>query len=235
MRGAVRQSRILVVEDDAAILRGLVDALGIEGHDVISATNGVDGLKMLRGRRVDVLILDAMMPGMNGFDLCKAARADGITTPIIMLTARSLERDRVSGLDCGADDYVTKPFSLQELLARVRAMLRRTRGTEVLPKQLSFDDVNIDFERFEARRGGVDLQLSRKEYGILRLLAARDGEVLSRSELLEEVWGYEAFPTTRTVDNHVASLRAKIGDEAAKPRRLITVHGVGYKFNLTNP
>jgi DNA-binding response OmpR family regulator len=223
------------VEEDAAILRGLVDALGIEGHDVISATNGVDGLKMLRGRRVDVLILDAMMPGMNGFDLCKAARADGITTPIIMLTARSLERDRVSGLDCGADDYVTKPFSLQELLARVRAMLRRTRGTEVLPKQLSFDDVNIDFERFEARRGGVDLQLSRKEYGILRLLAARDGEVLSRSELLEEVWGYEAFPTTRTVDNHVASLRAKIGDEAAKPRRLITVHGVGYKFNLTNP
>jgi DNA-binding response OmpR family regulator len=228
----MRQTRILVVEDDAPILRGLVDALSMEGHDVIPATNGNDGLRLMRGRKVDVVILDAMMPGLTGFDVCRTARGEGITTPIIMLTARSLEADRVHGLDCGADDYVTKPFSLPELLARVRAMLRRTRRSEKLPKRLAFDDIEIDFEGYEARRGGSELQLSRKEYGILQILAAHDGDVLSRNELLEEVWGYEAFPTTRTVDNHIASLRAKIGDDASKPRRLITVHGVGYKLNL---
>ena len=228
----MRRSRILIVEDDPAILHGLSEAFALEHYDVIKSSSGDDGFKLLSGRKPDLVVLDAMLPGMNGFDLCKRARAQGITTPILMLTARSLEADRVHGLDVGADDYVTKPFSLPELLARVRAILRRTRPQEDWPARLEMDDVVIDFERYEARKNGERIQLSAKEFGILRLLAARHGEVVSRTEMLEEGWGYESFPSTRTVDNHIASLRAKIGDDAADPRRLITVHGVGYKLQL---
>ncbi|MEX2281268.1 MAG: response regulator transcription factor [Gemmatimonadota bacterium] len=231
---ARRRSRVLVVEDDPAILRGLCDALALERYEVISATTGTDGLRLLRGRRPDLVILDAMLPGIDGFELCRTARAEGITMPIVMLTARGLEADRVKGLDLGADDYVTKPFSLPELLARVRAQLRRVRPEDQLPDRLELDDIVIDFTRYEASKGGQRLQLSPKEFGILRLLGARAGEVVSRRELLEEVWGYESFPTTRTVDNHIASLRAKLGDDAAQPRRLVTIHGVGYKLQFTN-
>lgn len=234
MSGA-RRSRVLVVEDDAAILRGLRDALLLERYEVLTADTGDEGLRLLRGRSPDLVILDAMLPGISGFDLCRVARAEGIGTPILMLTARGLEADRVRGLDMGADDYVTKPFSLPELLARVRAILRRIRPQEELPDRIAFDDVTIDFERYEAARAGQPLQLSPKEYGILRLLAAREGTVVSRTELLSEVWGYESFPTTRTVDNHIASLRGKIGDDASRPRRLLTVHGVGYRLELANP
>lgn len=226
----MRASRILIVEDDPAILKGLQAAFKMEGYEIISASTGTDGLKLIRGRKPDVIVLDAMLPGMNGFDVCKAARDDGITTPVLMLTARGLEADRVRGLDLGADDYVTKPFSLPELLARVRAMVRRARGTTDLPVRIELDDVVIDFARYEATRGGEEIQMSRKEFGIMQLLAAHEGEAVTRSQLLDEVWGYEATPTTRTVDNHIASLRAKIGDDAGQPRRLITVHGVGYKL-----
>jgi DNA-binding response OmpR family regulator len=151
-----------------------------------------------------------------------------------MLTARGEEMDRVLGLDLGADDYVTKPFSVPELLARVRALLRRARSLQsgTWPDELRFDDVVVDFKRFEASKGGEKLKMSRKEYGVLRLLAARAGEVLSRDDLLNEVWGYDQYPTTRTVDNHIASLRAKIEVDPAQPRRLITMHGVGYKLVL---
>jgi DNA-binding response OmpR family regulator len=227
-------SRILVIEDDRAILRGLVDNLEYESHEVLSATDGAQGYVMIREKKPDLVILDLMLPKMNGYEICRKVRAGNDTTPILMLTARGEEMDRVLGLDLGADDYVTKPFSVPELLARVRALLRRARSFQsgTLPDELSFDDVVIDFKRFEASKAGQDLKMSRKEYGVLRLLASRAGEVLSRDDLLNEVWGYDQYPTTRTVDNHIASLRAKIEVDPAQPRRLITVHGVGYKLVL---
>ena len=230
----MRADRVLIVEDDAAMLRGLTTALRAEGYEIMTAERGDEGLRLLRGRQPDLVLLDAMLPGMSGFEVCRMARAEKIAVPIIMLTARSLEADRVSGLDLGADDYVTKPFSLPELLARVRAMLRRTHPAAELPDRLEFDDVVIDFAKYESTRSGQPLQLSPKEYGILRLLAAHKGDVISRTELLDQVWGYESCSTTRTVDTHVATLRAKLGDDAAHPRRLLTVHGVGYKLQLTN-
>jgi DNA-binding response OmpR family regulator len=167
---------------------------------------------------------------MDGYELCRKVRSEGITTPILMLTARSEEMDRVHGLDIGADDYVTKPFSMLELLARIRAILRRAQPPAVLPENLRFDDVFVDFTCFEAKRADQTLKLSRKEFGVLRLLAARAGQVVTRNEMLDEVWGHESFPTTRTVDNHIASLRAKLEDNPANPRHLITIHGVGYKL-----
>jgi DNA-binding response OmpR family regulator len=173
-----------------------------------------------------------MIPKMSGYELCRKVRGEGITTPILMLTARSEEVDRVQGLDLGADDYVTKPFSVPELLARVRAILRRTQPATALPDRLDFDDVSVDFKRFEAAKAGRVARLSRKEFGVLRLLAARAGQVVTRNELLDDVWGHESFPTTRTVDNHIASLRAKLENDPANPRRLITIHGVGYKLTL---
>jgi DNA-binding response OmpR family regulator len=162
--------------------------------------------------------------------VCRKARAAGIATPILMLTARGEEADRVLGLDLGADDYVSKPFSIRELLARVRAILRRAQPAAALPDELRFGDVEVDFRSYEARKGGSPLEMTPKEFQVLRLLAARSGEVVTRDELLNEVWGYENYPTTRTVDNHVATLRAKIELDPANPEHLRTVHGVGYKF-----
>jgi DNA-binding response OmpR family regulator len=227
-------SRILVIEDDRAILRGLVDNLEFESYEVLSSADGAQGFVMIHDRKPDLVILDLMLPKMSGYEICRKLRAEGNATPIVMLTARGEEMDRVLGLDLGADDYVTKPFSVPELLARVRALLRRARSFQAgtLPDELSFGDVVVDFKRFEASKAGQDLKMSRKEYGVLRLLAARAGEVLSRDDLLNEVWGYDQYPTTRTVDNHIASLRAKIEDDPAQPHRLITVHGVGYKLVL---
>ncbi len=228
-------NRILVIEDDRAILRGLVDNLEYESYQVLSATDGVQGYDMAREHRPDLIILDLMLPRMSGYELCRKVRAEGDATPILMLTARGEEMDRVLGLDLGADDYVTKPFSVPELMARVRALLRRsqTPRSGPLPDELRFDDVVIDFKSFEARKGGQPLKLSRKEFGVLRLLAARMGEVVTRDELLNEVWGYDQYPTTRTVDNHIASLRAKLEADPAQPRYLLTMHGVGYKLAVT--
>jgi DNA-binding response OmpR family regulator len=228
-------SRILIIEDDRAILRGLVDNLEYESHEVLSAIDGAQGYAMIREEKPDLVILDLMLPKMSGYEICRKVRAEGNTTPILMLTARGEEMDRVSGLDLGADDYVTKPFSVPELLARIRGLLRRAQAPHsgLLPEELSFDDVMIDFKSFEARKGDQDLKLSRKEFGVLRLLAARMGEVVRRDELLNEVWGYDQYPTTRTVDNHIASLRAKLEDDPAEPRHLLTMHGVGYKLVVT--
>lgn len=226
-------SRILVVEDDPAILRGLADNLTFESYEVLTAGDGEAAYRLLRETKPDLLILDLMLPRMSGYELCRKARSEGITTPILMLTARGEEADRVLGLDLGADDYVTKPFSVRELLARVRAILRRAAGpSKALPDDLRVDDLVVDFRRYEARKGKKTLEMTRKEFGLLRLLAARAGEVVSREELLNEVWGYENYPSTRTVDNHIASLRSKIEEDAAQPRRLLTVHGVGYKLVL---
>jgi len=216
-------SRILVIEDEPAILRGLADNLRFESYEVLTAADGESGYAALQEHRPDLVILDLMLPKMSGYEVCRKARAEGILTPILMLTARGEEADRVRGLDLGADDYVSKPFSLPELLARVRALLRRTQRTSL--DELRFDDVVVDFRKYEARRAGVEVDLTRKEFGMLRLLASREGEVLTRDELLTEVWGQESYPTTRTVDNHILSLRSKLG-----AAHLVTIHGVGYKW-----
>lgn len=223
-------SRILVVEDDPAILRGLTDSLAVESHEVLTATDGERACVIVREQKPDLVILDLMLPRMSGYDVCRTLRSEGITTPIMMLTARGEESDRVLGLDLGADDYVTKPFSLRELMARVRALLRRAQPAAPSMDVLRFADVVIDFKRYEARKAGRLIEMTRKEFGVLRYLAARAGEVATREELLDEVWGYDATPTTRTVDNHIALLRAKFEADPSQPRHLQTVHGVGYKW-----
>jgi len=223
-------STVLAVEDDPAILRGLSDNLRFEGYEVITASDGETGYKLQAERRPDLILLDLMLPRMSGLEFCRKLRAEGIQTPILMLTARSEEPDRVLGLDLGADDYVTKPFSVRELMARIRALLRRSQPQAGLPDELSFGEIAIDFRRYEARRSGKVLEMTRKEFAILRFLASRTGEVVSREDLLNEVWGYESYPTSRTVDNHVAGLRAKLERDSSQPEHIKTVHGVGYKF-----
>lgn len=225
-------TRILVVEDDPSILRGLKDNLLVESYEVLTASDGETGYRLIRDQKPDLVILDLMLPRMSGYEVCRKLRGEGNTTPILMLTARGEEADRVLGLDLGADDYVTKPFSVRELLARVRAIVRRAHPPTPLPDELRFDDVVVDFRSYEARKGDQRIELTRKEFGVLQYLAAKPGEVVRRDELLEEVWDYKNYPTTRTVDNHVLALRAKLEDVPAEPRHLITVHGVGYKFVL---
>ncbi len=226
--------RILIIEDDLAILRGLKDNLEYESYEVLTATDGEQGYCLMREKKPDLVILDLMLPRMSGYEVCRRVRKEGNTIPILMLTARGEEVDRVLGLDLGADDYITKPFSVPELLARIRAILRRVQQdrTGDLPDGLHFGDVSIDFRCFEARKGEKTLNLSRKEFGVLRTLVARMGEVVTRDELLDAVWGYDQYPTTRTVDNHIALLRTKLEDDPSNPRHLITVHGVGYKLVL---
>jgi DNA-binding response OmpR family regulator len=229
-------SVVLVVEDDPAILQGLQESLRLERYDVLSASDGETGYRLAREKKPDLVILDLMLPKMGGFEVCRKLRSEKFAAPILMLTARGEESDRVLGLDLGADDYVTKPFSVRELLARVRALLRRASGEdspEKLPDDLRFDDVVVDFRRCEALKHGTAVELTRKEFGVLRLLAAKAGEVVSRDDLLNGVWGYESYPNTRTVDVHIALLRSKLEDNPSAPRRLITVHGIGYKLVIS--
>ena len=226
-------SRVLIVEDDAAILEGLQESLRTERYDVLSASDGLTGYRLAQEKKPDLVILDLMLPKMGGFEVCRKLRSEAFTAPILMLTARGEEGDRVLGLDLGADDYVTKPFSVRELLARVRALLRRQEKSDKLPDELRFDDVVVDFRRCEALKRGASVELTRKELGVLRLLASRAGEVVSRDDLLNGVWGYESYPNTRTVDVHIALLRSKFEDNPSTPRRLITVHGIGYKLVIS--
>ena len=221
---------VLVVEDDPAILRGLTDNLRYEGYQVLQAQDAETGRQLHLTGKPDLIVLDLMLPRMSGLEFCRRLRASADHTPILMVTARSEEADRVLGLDVGADDYVTKPFSVRELMARVRALLRRTQEASRLPTRLTFDDVELDFRSYTARRQGQAIEMTRKEFATLRLLAARAGSVVTRDELLNEVWGYESSPISRTVDNHIASLRAKLEAVPSRPRRIQTVHGVGYKF-----
>ena len=223
-------SLILAIEDDPAILRGLADNLRFEAYDVLTAADGQAGYTLIRQKHPDLIILDLMLPKLSGYEICRKVRAEGIQTPILMLTARGEEADRVLGLDLGADDYMAKPFSIRELLARVRAILRRVQPAKVAQDEMRFDDLIVNFVTYEAARGGVPIEMTRKEFHILRMLSARAGEVVTRDELLNEVWGYENYPTTRTVDNHIASLRAKIEKEPGNPQHLKTFHGVGYKL-----
>ena len=223
-------TRVLVIEDDPAILRGLKDNLAAESYEVLTAPDGEAGYRLIDDEKPDLVILDLMLPRMSGYEVCRRVREEGNTTPILMLTARGEEADRVLGLDLGADDYVTKPFSIRELLARVRAMVRRLHPPKPKLDELQFGDVVVDFKRYEARKGNERVEMTTKEFGVLQYLASRAGEAVRRDELLEEVWDYKNYPTTRTVDNHVASLRAKLETTPAEPRHLLTVHRVGYKF-----
>lgn len=221
---------IVVIEDDAAILRGLTFNLEAEGYRVKSASDGALGLSLLKSEEPDVLILDLMLPEVSGYEICRKLRDEGRETPILMLTARGEEADRVLGLDLGADDYVTKPFSIRELLARVRALVRRHRKAHKVPDRLEVGELTVDFRRYEAHRGEELVKLTRKEFAVLKMLATSGGEVVTRSALLSEVWGFERMPTTRTVDNHIRSLRSKLEPDPSNPRFLLTVHGVGYRL-----
>lgn len=223
-------SRILVIEDEFAMRHALEDLLTSEGHRVITAADGAGGLERARTERPDLVLLDVMLPGLDGFALAAELRRVGSKVPILLLTAKGGVRDRVTGLDAGADDYLAKPFDPQELLARVRALLRRVeRGTGTADR-LRLGEVEVDFIRQMAHRGRQDLHLTTKEFEMLRLLASEGGGVVSRERFLDVIWGYGAYPTTRTVDTHIASLRSKIEPDPARPSFLLTVHGSGYRL-----
>jgi DNA-binding response OmpR family regulator len=222
------QQRILVIEDEPDLLRGVELNLKAEGYVVLTAGTGDDGFRQAMEQKPDLVILDVMLPGMNGFDVCRELRRKGFDAPIIMLTAKAEEVDRVVGLEIGADDYVPKPFGLRELLARIRVRLRRhaPAGGAIL----RFGSVQIDFDRHEATRAGQRVELTGKEFEVLKLLARHRGEIVSRERLLNEVWGFEACPTTRTVDNHILRLRQKLEDDPANSRHILSIYGEGYKF-----
>jgi DNA-binding response OmpR family regulator len=222
--------KILIIEDDKELLRGLVDNLSLEGYKVISAEDGKKGLDLARKESPDLIILDLMLPKLSGEEVCKILRQEGNLTPIIMLTAKGEESDKVRGLKLGADDYLTKPFSLLELLARIEAILRRIKKEKMEIEKYQFDDIIIDFIHLEAKKGGKEIKFSSKEYAILKFLISHKGEVVRRETLLREVWGYDIFPSTRTIDNFIVKLRKKIERDPGKPRRILTVHGIGYKF-----
>jgi len=217
------------VDDEPAIVRGLEDNLRFEGYQTVSATNGEDGLALALSDAPDLVLLDIMMPKMSGWDVCRELRGRGVDVPVIMLTARGAEVDRVLGLELGADDYVTKPFSLRELLARVRAVLRRP-GPRQKFEEFAFGDVRIRLRGRQVFRAGREVRLTRKEFDLLVFLVEHRGEVVTRERLLDEVWGYERFPTTRTVDTHVLRLRRKFEADPDRPAWILTVHGQGYKF-----
>jgi DNA-binding response OmpR family regulator len=227
-------AEVLIVEDDQAMAVALRDGFEYEGCKVNVARDGAAGLQLATEHDHDLIILDVMLPRMSGFDLCTQLRGAGNQTPIIMLTARGQEIDKVVGLKLGADDYVTKPFSFMELMARVEALLRRT--TRQLPAasdsgdEFHFGDVAVSFKCFEAHKAGQALELSPREYRILKYFSEHRGEVITRDQLLDAVWGYGSFPLTRTVDMHIAKLRQKIEDKPHDPHHIITVHRVGYKF-----
>ena len=223
-------SKILIVEDEPDMVMGLRDNFEFEGYEVITASDGASGLERAREHKPDLVVLDIMLPRISGLEVCKMLRSEGHEMPILMLTARGQEIDKVVGLELGADDYVTKPFSIREVLARVRAILRRTDGAKKRLARYHFGDVELDFESYRATKASSPLELSPREFELLRYLIERKGETVSREKLLEDVWGYESYPSTRTVDTHIAKLRAKIGDSGSEPRFILTIHGTGYKF-----
>jgi two-component system alkaline phosphatase synthesis response regulator PhoP len=223
-------TRVLIIEDEPNMVLGLKDSCEYEGYEVSVARDGKEGLEKAATEKPDIILLDVMLPLLSGIDVCRALRARGIDTPILMLTARGQEIDKVVGLEVGADDYVTKPFSIKELLARIRAHLRRAAKQVVAVESFTFGDVELNFKKYAARKGGRALELSAREFEILRYLIRRRGEIVTRDQLLDEVWGYDSTPVTRTVDNHIARLRQKIEQDPSAPRHIITVHRLGYRF-----
>ncbi|GAO30670.1 response regulator transcription factor [Geofilum rubicundum] len=225
---------ILIVEDEISMLKGLQDNLEFEGYQVDTADNGAEGLKKLLANKYHLVLLDVMMPEMSGFDVCKSARTRGIKTPIIMLTAKAEEIDKVLGLEFGADDYITKPFSLRELLARIRAILRRT-GIEALTEDHQIQKIgrlSVNFAGYTASVDGQEVKLSHKEFEILHYLYAHKNETVDRDNLLDAVWGTDYQPTSRTIDNFILKLRQKIEADSNDPKIILTVHGIGYKLIL---
>jgi DNA-binding response OmpR family regulator len=223
-------AKILIVEDEPNMVAGLRDNFEFEGHQVITAGDGVTGLERAIAESPDLVILDVMMPRMSGLDVCKQLKAKRPSIPIIMLTARGQEVDKVVGLELGADDYVTKPFSIRELLARVKAVLRRARTLPKVEDKYSFGEVEVNLRSCQVSRKGQAVDFSSKEFELLKCFLIHPGETLSRDRLLEEVWGYDHFPTTRTVDAHIVRLRQKVEPKPEEPRFILTVHGTGYKF-----
>lgn len=221
---------ILVVEDDPAILQGLQELLTAEHFHVLTASTGTQGLVLGKKENLDLIILDLGLPDVNGEDVCKQLREAGVPTPLLMLTSKSQEMDKVLGLEMGADDYMTKPFSVRELLARIHAILRREHAIKKDLDEYAFGSVVVDFRKQETTRKGKAVKLSVREYAVLKFLILHEGEVVTRDMLLNEVWGYETFPTTRTVDNYILALRKKLEGETTAPRHLLTVHTAGYKF-----
>jgi len=225
---------ILVVEDEKPILKGLVDNLKEEGFDVLSESIGKNALSTAMTEKIDLVLLDIMLPDMSGLDICKEIKKKKIATPVIMLTAKSKESDKILGLELGADDYITKPFSINEVLARIRAVLRRVaihdKAKSEKLEHFDFGDVTVDFVKYEALRGNKKLNLSKREYEVLEYLIKRRGEVVTRNDLLDVVWGYETFPTTRTVDNFIARIRKQIEKRPSDPIYLLSIRGAGYKF-----
>ncbi len=228
-------TKILVVEDDASIRLGLEDTLAAKGYEVEVVGRGGEGAEKATSGRYDLVVLDVMLPDIDGFEVCRrirGSRGPSRRVPVIMLSARGAELDRVRGLELGADDYVTKPFSLMELLARVGSVLRRARGETTEPVGLAFGDLEFDLVGQVATRAGKRFELPSRAFAILKVFAKRPGEVVSRDVLLDEAWGYEDYPNTRTVDNHLVKLRRALEDEPDKPRWLVTVHGAGYKLDV---
>ncbi len=228
--GGHRMARILIVEDEPNMVAGLRDNFEYEGYEVVTAPDGVAGLERALNTTPDLVILDVMMPRMSGLEVCKEIRSKRPAIPIIMLTARGQEVDKVVGLELGADDYVTKPFSIRELLARVKAVMRRAQAVPKSQDRYSFGDIEVNLRSYQVSRKGKSLEFSSKEFELLKYFLCHPGETLSRDRLLEEVWGYDSFPTTRTVDAHIVRLRQKIESKPEDPRFILTVHGTGYKF-----
>jgi len=223
--------KILIIEDDEALLQTLITALQLENFEVSSTQDGEEGLKLASKEKVDLMVIDWVLPGLSGLEICKRLRAQNINTPVIILSGKKKEEiDKVLGLELGADDYIVKPFGTKEFVARVKAVLRRTKPDEPELEEYSFGDVYLNFKKQIARKGKKEIHLTAREFNLLKLLISHQGEVVSREMILNEVWGYDKFPTTRTVDTFIHNLRYKIEDDPVRPVHLITVPWSGYKF-----
>lgn len=224
-------THLLIVEDEIDMALGLKDNFEYDDYKVTLSHDGEDGLKKALNIQPDLIILDIMLPKLSGMDICKELRKRGEQIPIIMLTARGQELDRVLGLELGADDYITKPFSIRELLARVKAVLRRAQNSDKKNSFQKFGKLKVDFTHYEAQdENGIEVEMTYKEFEILKFFKDHKGKTISRDELLDKVWGYEIYPTSRTVDNHIVKLRKKIETDPMHPKYIITVYGIGYKY-----
>lgn len=225
-------SKILIVEDESNMRMGLKDNLEFEGYEVEFAVDGEEGYNKIKSGGFDLILLDVMLPKKSGFDVCKAARKEGVKTPIILLTAKGEEIDKVLGLELGADDYITKPFSLRELIARVKAVLRRseTAGDKKDDEMVHIGKLDVLFSKYNAFEEGIEVQLSHKEFDVLKYLWDNRNKTVSRDNLLSDIWGHDVYTTTRTIDNFIVKLRQKIEDDANHPKIILTVHGIGYKL-----
>lgn len=222
--------KILIIEDDPAVAEGLKAAIMQEHYEVILESTGERGFKKAKEEMIDLIILDLVLPDRDGIDICRSLRKDGVNIPVLMLTGKKEEIDKVVGLEIGADDYMTKPFSIKELIARIHALLRRSSSIIKEIEEYSFGDIYLNFKKHEAYKNGSVIQLSAMEFKLLKYFAQHVGEAISRDQLLDDVWGYEQFPTTRTVDNYILLLRKKIENDPSNPKYIITLHKAGYKF-----